>query len=147
MSEQLYNERIVALARAKEGAGRLEQPTVTVDCDNPLCGDRIQLDLRVEDGKVEEIGHKTRGCILTQAGASLIARLAPGHDARALAEFEAAARAVLAGPSDLPPEWAELEVFAPVRTVRSRQDCVLLPFRALARALALAAVQEPKPGG
>jgi len=59
------------------------------------------------------------------------------------ADAEATVRAFLAGRDELPAEWAALEVFQPVRSVKSRQDCVLLPFRALSQALAGA---EPKDG-
>ncbi len=46
MSDQLYQERIVALAKAKTGAGKLENPTKTARRDNPLCGDRVILDVQ-----------------------------------------------------------------------------------------------------
>lgn len=138
MSEELYNERIVALARAKDGATRLPAPTVTVDCDNPLCGDRILLDLALEGGRVTGIGHKTRGCLLTQASASLLSRLAPGRDRADLGELEAAVRAIMSGSEPPVGAPAEIEVFVPLQKVKSRQDCVLLPFRAMAQALALA---------
>ena len=51
MSDALYQERIVALAKAKTGAGKLEQPTASARRDNTLCGDRVTMDVRLDDGR------------------------------------------------------------------------------------------------
>ena len=62
---------------------------------------------------------------------------APGKTKAELAEATAAVTAVVKGGAAAPSgEWAALEVFSPVHHVRSRQDCVLLPFEALGKALA-----------
>lgn len=134
MSEELYDRQIVAAAREAGAAQRLAAPDVTIEEDNPLCGDRITLDLVLEDGRVAGIGHKTRGCLLTRAAASLLARRAPGADPAALRRAIASLDALLAG-DPAPPAWEELAMFGPVRAVKSRHDCVRLPFRALAAAL------------
>lgn len=133
VSDAMYDAAIVALAKEAFGAGRLEAPDASVECDNPLCGDRITLDLKGHDGHVGAIGHKTRGCLLTKAAASLIGREAPGADAARLAALEAAVREVLQTGTSSDPHLA---IFAPVAAVRSRHDCVLLPFRALDQAIA-----------
>lgn len=134
MSERLYDEAILAEAKAQIGAGALGRPAVRVEADNPLCGDRITLELAGSPARIEGLAHRTRGCLLTRAAASLIGRRAPGAstaDLRAaIAELEALlATGTAAG------HWPELAMFTPVRAVRSRHDCVLLPFRALAEAL------------
>lgn len=135
MADELYNAAIVSEAKAKVGAGRLEAPEVTVDVDNPLCGDRVTLDVTGDSGRVTALAHKTRGCLLTQAAASVVARRAPGADAASLRALHAQIEALLRGEPvpDAPPE---ILMFRPVQAVRSRHDCVLLPFEALEEALA-----------
>lgn len=132
---QFYHDTIIAEAKAGHGAGRLEAPDRTLTCDNPLCGDRVTLDLDLTHGKVAAVAHRTRGCLLTQAAASLLARHAVGLDGadarRALADLQA----LLQGEA-MAPGWPDLAMFAPVAAVRSRHECVLLPFRALERLLA-----------
>jgi nitrogen fixation NifU-like protein len=134
--EQLYNDALVALAKANHRGGRLEAPDASVTCDNPLCGDRVTLDLTLEGGRVADLAQKTRGCLLTQAAASLIgSHAAPDLDEaeRAMADLER----LLQGEA-VEPAWPELALFTPVAAVRSRHECVLLPFRALTEALAQA---------
>lgn len=130
----LYNERILALARSHQGAGTLAPPRVRVSLDNPLCGDRISLDVRLEHGRIVALAHQTRGCLLTEAAAALLATLALGAKAEEAVALRDAAAALLRGDdaASLPPG---LDVFAPVTAVKSRHDCVLLPFDALVEAV------------
>ncbi len=135
MSDAIYNEAIIAEAKAKVGAGELLDPDVRLRRDNPLCGDRVILDLGLEGGHVASVAHKTRGCLLTQAAASILARHAVGADAALAHKVKGEVEALLAGREGTP-SWPELAMFEPVRAVRSRHECVLLPFEALEEALA-----------
>jgi len=134
VSTELYDAAIVATAKETAAAERLPAPDLTVEEDNPLCGDRITLDLAFRDGRIAAVGHKTRGCLLTRAAAVVLARRAVGGDPAELRRAVASLRALLAG-QDGAPAWPELSMFEPVRAVPSRHDCVLLPFRALETAL------------
>lgn len=138
-AEELYQEAIVRLARAASGAGRLEHPDGTATLDNPLCGDRVTVEVRLRDGRIAGLAHRARGCLLCEAAASLLGRSAPGVEPGDLAE----ARRLLAdlwGAGAGPPAgpWKDLAAFAPVGRVPSRHGCVLLPFDALAAAIAVA---------
>jgi nitrogen fixation protein NifU and related proteins len=76
-----------------------------------------------------------RGCLLCQASAALLRRAAPGASFAEVAQARAAAAAVLTGAAPPDGAWADLAAFTPVRAVRSRHTCVLLPFDALQAAL------------
>lgn len=134
MSDQLYQERIVALAKAKVGAGKLAAPTKSARRDNPLCGDRVTIDVRLDgQGRVLEIAHQVRGCLLCQASASALASVAVGRDAAGIAALRCdAERAVGREEGEAAEPFA---AFTPVAAHKSRQECVLLPFEALKDAL------------
>ena len=134
MSDQLYQEQIVALAKAKTGAGKLENPTKSVRRDNPLCGDRVTIDVRLDGrGKIAEIAHQVRGCLLCQASASALASVAVGRDAAGIAALRHdAERAVGRETGEARQPFS---AFAPVAAHKSRQECVLLPLEALKDAL------------
>jgi nitrogen fixation NifU-like protein len=134
MSEQLYQERIVSLAKAKTGAGKLEAPTKSARRDNPLCGDRVTIDVKLDgQGRIAEIAHQVRGCLLCQASASALASIAVGRDALGIAELRHDAERAVGREAGEPHE--PFAAFAPVRDHKSRQECVLLPFEALKDAL------------
>jgi nitrogen fixation NifU-like protein len=133
MIDALYDQAILQKARDATGAGRLPEPDGSAMIDNPLCGDRVTIDLTLADGKVATLGHLVRGCVLCEASAALIAEQAIGQAPAALRQAAAAIKPMLR--EGAAPPWPELEIFTPVRAVRSRHDCVELPFRALTAAL------------
>jgi nitrogen fixation NifU-like protein len=117
-------------------SSRLERPQASATVDNPLCDDRVTIDLGLADGRVAAVGHKVRGCLLCQAAAAAIAVRAPGETPAALRAIGAALeRAVRREPAAAEGLWPKLGAFAPVHAHKSRHDCVLLPFEALAQAL------------
>lgn len=137
MSDPLYQAEILELAKAGRAVGRLEEPAASARIDNPICGDRVTVDLAIGDGRVTAVGAKVQGCALCQAATAIIAAEAVGAPAERLAAVRDALAAYLAGKGgedDLP--WTRLAVFAPVRAARSRHECVMLPFKAAARAFA-----------
>jgi nitrogen fixation NifU-like protein len=134
MSDELYQSRIVALAKSKTGAGKLAAPTKSARRDNPLCGDRVTIDVKLDDtGHIAEIAHQVRGCLLCQASAAALASIAVGRDAAGIAELRHDAERAVgreAGKAHEP-----FDAFEPVAAHKSRQECVLLPFEALRDAL------------
>ena len=134
MSEALYHDALVRRARTAFGKGRLPGASATATVDNPLCGDRVTIDLVAQDGHIAAIGHQVRGCLLCEAAAATIAEYCGGADKGTLDAISAAARTLMAEGGELPPQWQCLEIFRPVHQAKSRRDCVLLPFEALRRA-------------
>ena len=144
---ELYHAAIVEAARRACGSGRLDNPDASVSVDNPLCGDRVSIDVHVAGGRLRGVAHRVRGCLLCEAAASIIATNAIGETAQELALVSAALSDALAdalanasanGFTDGSIGWQDLEVFAPVARHRSRHRCVTLAFEALAAAMAQA---------
>ena len=134
MSDQLYQDRIVALAKAKTGAGKLAAPTKSARRDNPLCGDRVTIDVRLDDsGHIAEIAHQVRGCLLCQASASALSSIAVGRDTAGIDVLRHDAERAIGREEGR--GGRAVRAFAPVKSHKSRHECVLLPFEALAEAL------------
>jgi len=134
MSEALYHAAMVDRARTAFGKGRLSDASASATVDNPLCGDRVTLDLAVKDGQITAISHQVRGCLLCEAAAATIAEFCRGSGKAELDAMSTAARKLMAEGGALEPRWQCLEIFRPVHQAKSRRDCVLLPFEALKRA-------------
>ncbi len=135
MTDDLYHDAIMAAARSGRRAGRLAELDASATIDNPLCGDRVTIDLKLDDTRIVDLAQHVRGCALCQASAAVIAGHAVGRTPGDLAAVEKALRAMLSGGAPPAGEWAELAMFQPVRQHRSRHDCVLLPFAAVQAAL------------
>lgn len=135
MSDELYQQAIMQRARVPVRAGRLASPDATATVDNPLCGDRVTIDLKLEGGRIADIAHQVRGCALCQASASVMAAAAIGQTATTIEATRAKLREMLGGGDAPPAPWQDLGIFTPVRRYKSRHECVILPFDALSQAL------------
>lgn len=134
MSDDLYQQALLDLARAAQGSGVLPSPDGEALRDSPLCGDRVRMQVALEAGRVSAIAHDVKGCLLCRAAASLVGLHGAGLNAAEAEALRGQVAATLAG-SEPPPGWPELALFAPVRPHRNRHGCVLLPFETLAAAL------------
>ncbi len=70
--DDLYRDYILEHYRRPHNFGVLDSPTVSHEGANPLCGDRITIQLGIRDGKIEDVAFTGRGCAISQASASLL---------------------------------------------------------------------------
>src|SRR5690349_12261419 len=70
--DSLYREIILEHYRQPHHHGHLAEPTVALEVDNPLCGDRLSIDLLLRDGVVADMAFTGRGCAISQAAASIL---------------------------------------------------------------------------
>ncbi len=68
----LYRDYILEHYRRPRHKGRLAAPDISHEEHNPLCGDRIVLDLQLEDGRVKDVRFEGEGCAISQAAASVL---------------------------------------------------------------------------
>jgi nitrogen fixation NifU-like protein len=71
--DDLYREQIIERFKNPHHRGTLDPHDITYEDDNPLCGDRIRIDLRVNDEEVvTEAAFSGQGCSISQASADLL---------------------------------------------------------------------------
>lgn len=71
--DDLYREQIIDRYKNPQMRGSLDPHDYTYEDDNPLCGDRIRIDLRVNgEGKINEAAFSGDGCAISQAAADLL---------------------------------------------------------------------------
>lgn len=70
--DDMYRELILEHYRHPRNAGTLEHPTVSREETNPLCGDRVRIDLAIESGIITDVRFTGRGCAISQAATSLL---------------------------------------------------------------------------
>jgi nitrogen fixation NifU-like protein len=78
--DDLYREQILNHYREPRNKGRLESPDISYMDDNPLCGDRVQFDLRLDgDNRVVEVAWDGSGCAISMASASMLSEMIKGR--------------------------------------------------------------------
>ncbi|WP_445478247.1 Fe-S cluster assembly sulfur transfer protein SufU [Lysinibacillus irui] len=76
--DQLYRSVIMDHYKNPRNKGSLEEDAVTIDMNNPTCGDRIHLTLKVTDGVVEDAKFDGEGCSISMSSASMMTQLIKG---------------------------------------------------------------------
>ena len=130
----LYQEIILDHYKKPRNAGRIEEPSCSASGDNPLCGDKIAVTVKVAGDRIDDIRWKGAGCAISTASASLMSEAVKG---RTKAEFTSLfekfhAMVTGKGPSD---GLEKLEVFAGVSEFPVRVKCASLAWHTLKAAL------------
>jgi len=87
MSDDLYREQILEHYKNPHHFGELSDADITQEGDNPLCGDVITLYLKLDDGKLDEVSFRGRGCAISQASASMLTDMIVGRPVAELKTF------------------------------------------------------------
>ncbi len=134
----LYQDIILRHSKQPRHMHRLEPFDAAARGDNPMCGDRCEVRVRLgEDGALETVAFEARGCAISMASADLMAEVATGRSqaaARALAtSFRELVKTGESGSDD--PAIETLKPLSGVAEYPSRIKCATLPWAALLAAL------------
>lgn len=74
----IYRENILDHYKHPRNFGHLDNPDVTQEEGNVTCGDRIVMEVKLDNGKVKEIAFSGEGCAISQASASMLTEMVKG---------------------------------------------------------------------
>src|ERR1035437_4764618 len=74
----MYSEAVLDHFQNPRNAGILDAATATVSVENPVCGDILELSVRMEQGHIAEARFRTRGCVTAMACSSLLTEMLRG---------------------------------------------------------------------
>lgn len=109
----LYSEKLLDHFRRPRNYGALTAPDISYESFNPLCGDRIRIELKLENKLVKEARFRGDGCAISIAAASLLTELLTGREIQETVSNE---ELIAALESDIKP---------------ARIQCALLPLEAM----------------
>lgn len=136
----LYQEVILDHNRQPRNQGELAEADHRAEGNNPLCGDRLTVTLRIDDGRIADIRFQGQGCAISTASASLMTESVKGKTVDEAQRLFGDFRELLTGdpslPADAPAELGKLAVFSGVREFPIRVKCATLPWHTMAAALA-----------
>ena len=139
----LYQEVILDHGRKPRNFRRLEDADRTARGDNPMCGDRMELFVKLRpDGAIEDVAFQGRGCAISMASASLMTETVRGKTQAEAAELSGKFRELaMSGVcpdcgASLADEMERLQPLAGVHEFPSRVKCATLAWHTLNAALA-----------
>lgn len=134
---ELYQDIILDHSKHPRNFGKLAEANRQARGNNPLCGDRITLALKLDGDRIADAKFEARGCAISVASASMMTDMVKGktvEEARAL--FEQFHGLVTGKPmDDESDDLDRLAALSGVRDFPSRIKCATLPWHALTAAL------------
>jgi nitrogen fixation NifU-like protein len=137
--QDLYQELIIDHSKKPRNFGTMENPDYTADGYNPLCGDKLKLFLKVEDGVITDVKFVGAGCAISTASASVMTDVLKGQTVEQAEAIFETFHYMITGPKD--PQNAgrglgKLAVFAGVSEFPARVKCATLAWHTMKNALA-----------
>ncbi|GGE42097.1 iron-sulfur cluster assembly scaffold protein [Marinicauda pacifica] len=131
-----YSSDVLRLAADIPRIGRLADPDASAHRVARLCGSTLDLDLKVEDGVVTDLGLEVQACALGQAAASVLACEGVGAGVGEVYEARDALKAMLKQDGPAPQgRFSALAALQPARDYPARHGSILLAFEAACEAL------------
>ena len=149
--DDLYKDIILDHYRHPRNRGIVENPDAATRGYNPLCGDELELSLKLEDGLVTDVKSQGRGCSISQASASLMTERVKGHSVEEVRDLIGTFKGMLLEDRSLAEEeydaLGDLEALEGVKSYPVRIKCALLAWNTLSEALGLASKGNGKEDG
>ena len=134
--DELYREILLDHYRSPRNRGPLAAANASAEGANPLCGDEITIELRLEaDGRIADVGFTGEGCSISQASSSLMTEYVRGRaSAEAASAIDAFQTLMVEGGEAA--DLGDIEALAGVRKFPMRVKCASLAWKTLELALA-----------
>lgn len=131
----LYKEIILDHNKCPRNFGESDQPDLIREGYNPLCGDRICLQLKLKDGKISECKFKGEGCSICIASSSIMTEEIVGESVEQVKSEIERFRELMQGKLEAKDFEGDVEALAGVRKFPVRIKCALLGWTTLKDAL------------
>ncbi|WP_163971572.1 Fe-S cluster assembly sulfur transfer protein SufU [Oceanobacillus halotolerans] len=131
--DTLYRQVIMDHYKNPRNRGTVEGDALTVDMNNPTCGDRIQLQMQVEDGIVKDAKFEGEGCSISMSSASMMTQAIKGKQIEdALKMSKAFSQMMLGEEMDVDGlEMGDIEALQGVSKFPARIKCATLAWKAM----------------
>ena len=133
----LYRQVIMDYYKNPRNHGQLEEGALTVNMNNPTCGDRIQLQMKVEESKVVDVKFSGEGCSISLASASMMTETIKGRSIDEALELVDIFTGMMMGKSYDGDKYdlGDIEALQGVQKFPARIKCATLAWKALEKGL------------
>ncbi|AOH56975.1 Fe-S cluster assembly sulfur transfer protein SufU [Peribacillus muralis] len=134
--DTLYRQVIMDHYKKPRNKGMLEDGSMTIDMNNPTCGDRIRLTMKIEDGKVSDVKFDGDGCSISMSSASMMTQAIKGKDIdTALAMSDTFSLMIQGKEYDDEIDLGDIEALQGVSKFPARIKCATLAWKAMEKGL------------
>jgi len=132
----LYQQTILDHNRSPRNRREIDDPDRVASGDNPLCGDKVTVYLKIQDDIITDVSFSGSGCAISQASASLMTTSVMGKSTSEAARLFARFHAMVTGEHQgVGEDLGKLAAFSGVREFPARVKCANLAWHTLRAAL------------
>ena len=135
--DTLYRQVIMDHYKNPRNKGSLEDGSLVIDMNNPTCGDRIHLTLKVEDGIVQDAKFDGEGCSISMSSASMMTQIVKGKSSEEALKLAGIFSNMIQGKEydegDL--DLGDIEALQGVSKFPARIKCATLAWKAIEKGL------------
>ncbi|AZS16646.1 Fe-S cluster assembly sulfur transfer protein SufU [Paenibacillus lutimineralis] len=133
--DDLYRRVIMDHYKNPRNRGKFDDDSLTVDLNNPTCGDRISLQLKLEDGVVKDARFNGEGCSISMSSASMMTEAVKGRTYAEAMDLASRFSSLMQGEAVDFDEYEELEALSGVNKFPARIKCATLAWNALKKGI------------
>lgn len=131
--DTLYRQVIMDHYKNPRNKGILNDETLTVEMNNPSCGDRVQVHMKVDEGTVKDVKFEGEGCSISMASASMMTQAIKGKPLTEALKMSDLFSEMMLG-KEIDPAEMDLQDIAALQGVSkfpARINCATLAWKAL----------------
>ncbi|GIO38639.1 MULTISPECIES: Fe-S cluster assembly sulfur transfer protein SufU [Paenibacillus] len=133
--DDLYRRVIMDHYKNPRNRGKFEEGALTIDLNNPTCGDRISLQLQVEDHVVKNARFTGEGCSISMSSASMMTEAVKGRTVEEALELADRFSSLMKGEPVEFDDYEDIEALSGVNKFPARIKCATLAWNALKKGM------------
>ncbi|MEF2966850.1 SUF system NifU family Fe-S cluster assembly protein [Paenibacillus sp. M1] len=133
--DDLYRRVIMDHYKNPRNRGKFEDGGLTVDLNNPTCGDRISLQLKVGDGVVKDARFTGEGCSISMSSASMMTEAVKGRTFEEAMDLANRFSSLMKGEQVEFDDYEDIEALSGVNKFPARIKCATLAWNALKKGI------------
>ncbi|MWV44061.1 SUF system NifU family Fe-S cluster assembly protein [Paenibacillus sp. HJL G12] len=133
--DDLYRRVIMDHYKNQRNRGKFEDGTVTVDLNNPTCGDKISLQLKVDNGIVQDAKYTGEGCSISMSSASMMTEAVKGKTVEEAQDLASRFSSLMQGEDVHFDDYEDIEALSGVNKFPARIKCATLAWNALRKGI------------
>jgi len=131
----MITKEIIKIASDTKNIGLTNKYNFKSSLKNPMCGDKIKLELIVKNLKINDMKYEIESCVYCEASASLLAKKVKNLKvSSAIKDINKIKEIIYNNKFNLPPKFKEFKVLINKKNI-NRINCINLPFNAVLKAL------------
>ena len=132
----IYHKKILELASANRKSLEINDFNFSKEVKNPLCGDLVEVRVKILNNSVKNLSAKVKGCALCEASAGVVVNYFLNKNLPTNDFMESFDKWLTKNyheyPSELP---EELKIFLPIQDIKNRHTCIKMPFEAFFKSI------------